>query len=97
MDDKAKRRYSYLMAIAPVAATALQVLFGSAPVVMLAFGAVVGVIAFLLFRLLAGVRVFAPGKLRFGRNRALRAWQAPALWVPIVVTVGGVVFVWLVR
>jgi hypothetical protein len=97
VDEKAKRRYSYLVASCPVAIAVLQVLLGSAPVAMLAFGVAMGVIAFALFRLLAGIRVFAPGRLHFGKARALRAWQAPALWVTIIVTVGAMVFAWLAR
>lgn len=96
MDEKAKRQYSYLVAALPVATSAVQVVLGSAPVAMLAFGLVMGVVAFALFRFLSGVRVFSPGQVRFGKAHALRAWQAPALWVPAVVTVGAVVFVWLV-
>jgi len=72
----------------------MQVLLGSAPVVMLAFGAPMGVIAFVLFRFLSGVSAFALGQLRFGKVHALRMWQAPVLWVPVVVTVGAAIFVW---
>lgn len=97
MDEKAKRQSSYLVASLPLGISVLQVVLGAAPVFMLAFGAAMGVVAFVLFRFLSGVRVFAPGQLRFGKVRALRMWQAPALWVPVVVTVGAVVFVWLVQ
>ncbi len=96
MDEKAKRRYSYVVAALPVAIAGLQIVLGSAPLVTLAFGAAMGVVAFVLFRFLSGVRVFARGRLRFGQDRALRAWQAPVLWVPVLVIVGMVVFVWLV-
>lgn len=97
MDEKGKRQYSYLVASLPFVITGLQVLLGSAPVVMLVFGAAMGVVAFALFRFLSGIRVFAPGQLHFGKARTLRTWQAPALWVPVVVTVGAVIFAWLVR
>ncbi len=97
MDEKRKRQYSYLVASLPLVITGLQVLLGSAPVVMLFFGACLGVVAFVLFRFLSGIRVFTPGPLHFGKARTLRAWQAPALWVLVAVTVGAVIFVGLIR
>jgi hypothetical protein len=96
MDEKARRQYSYLVAALPFTIAGLQVLLDSAPLGMLAFGVAMSVVAFVMFRFLSGVRVFAPGRSRLGDVRAFRPWQAPALWVPVVVTVGAVVFVWLV-
>ncbi|KZC15980.1 hypothetical protein RHOFW510R12_39760 [Rhodanobacter sp. FW510-R12] len=97
MDERVKRRYSYLVASVPLVISGLQVLLGSAPVIMLAFGAAMAVVAIVLFRFLSGIRLFKPGQLHFGKTRALPAWQAPALWVPVIVTVGTVIFFWLVR
>lgn len=97
MDERVKRQYSYLVAAPPLVITVLQVWLGSAPVVMLVFGAAMGVVAFVLFRFLSGIGVFARGQLHFGKARTLRMWQAPALWVPFVITVGAVIFAWLVR
>lgn len=92
MDERSKRRFSYVVASFPLVATVLQVAFGTAPVAMLWFGAAMAVVAFLLFRFLAGIRTFKPGMLQFGRSSTLRLWQAPVVWVPIVVTVAAVVF-----
>lgn len=92
MDEKSKRRYSYVVASFPLMVTALQVAFDSAPLAMFWFGAAMAVVAFLLFRFLAGIRIFKPGALQFGRPSAFRYWQAPVVWVPIVVTVAAVVF-----
>lgn len=97
MDEKTKSRYSYLVACAPIVIACMQVWLGSAPVAMLAFGVAMAVVAFALFRFLAGIRIFTSARRRFGKAHALRAWQAPALWIPLVVASGAVLFVWLVR
>lgn len=91
MDEKTRRRNSYAVASCPLAIASLQVLSGSAPLAMLGFGACMSVVAFLLFRFLSGIHVFRAGSVRFGRPAALRVWQAPIVWVPVVVTVGAVV------
>ncbi|MEW5836647.1 MAG: hypothetical protein AB1832_16410 [Pseudomonadota bacterium] len=91
MDEKTKRRNSYLVASCPLVIAGMQVLFGSAPLAMLGFGACMSVAAFLLFRFLSGLRVFGAGSVRFGRAAQLRVWQAPIVWVPLMVGVGAVV------
>jgi len=91
MDEKTKRRNSYVVASCPLVIAGMQVLIGSAPLAMLGFGAGMSVVAFLMFRFLSGLRVFGAGSVQFGRTAALRVWQAPIVWVPIVVGVGAVV------
>lgn len=91
MDEKTKRRNSYFVATCPLVIAGLQVLFGSAPLPMLGFGACMSIVAFVMFRFLSGLRVFGTGSVQFGEVTALRVWRAPILWVPIVVGVGAVV------
>ena len=90
MDEKAMRRCSYIVASFPILVTCFQVLLGLTPVVMLAFGACMSVVAFVMFRFLSGLRIFRPGRLSFGKAPVLRIWQAPAVWLSVVVTVGAV-------
>lgn len=97
MDEKTKRKYSYIVAAVPIVITVMQVLLSSAPVAMLGVGVIMGILAFVLFRFLSGIRVFAPGQSHLGQSHTLRVWQAPALWVPVVMGVGVVLFVWLVQ
>lgn len=97
MDEQRKRQYAYLVALPPLMITTMQVMLGHAPLAMLAFGAAVAVVAFVLFRFLSGIRVFAPGRRLFGVARELRGWQAPALWIPVAVSVGAVIFAWMAR
>ena len=49
MDEKAKRRNSYVVASCPLVIAGLQVLLGSAPLAMLGFGACMSFVAFLMF------------------------------------------------
>ena len=91
MDEKTKRKNSYVVASYPLVIAGLQVLFGSAPLAMLGFGAGMSVVVFLMFRFLSGLRVFGAGSVEFGRATSLRVWQLPIVWVPIVVGVGAVV------
>ncbi|WP_063671431.1 hypothetical protein [Dyella thiooxydans] len=92
MDEKTRRRNSYVVASCPLVIAGMQVLFGFAPLVMLGIGACMSVVAFVMFRFLSGLRVFGAGSVQFGRATALRIWQAPIVWVPIVVGVGAMVF-----
>ena len=90
MDEKTARRSSYIVASFPICVACFQVLLGFAPAVMLAFGACMSVVAFVMFRFFSGLRIFRPGRLRFGKITVLRVWQAPVVWLCIVVTVGAV-------
>lgn len=92
MNETTKQQYSYIVAIFPLILAGAQVLFGSASLVLLWFGAGMCVVSFLLSRFLAGLRLFGGGQVRFGRRAALRIWQAPAIWVPVIVTVGMLAF-----
>jgi hypothetical protein len=57
---------------------------------MLAFGASMSVVAFVMFRFFSGLRIFGPGRLQFGKATALRIWQAPVVWLCVGVTVGAI-------
>lgn len=87
--------YIALVAATPLVFVALQVIFGSAPVSMLWFGLGMSIVAFVLFRFLSGFVPFGRRRLHFGRSSApLRIWQAPVLWVAVVVVVAIVSFWW---
>lgn len=84
------RRSSYIVASFPIFVVCFQVLLGSAPVVMLAFGVCMSVMAFVMFRFFSGLNIFTPSRLRFGKVTVLRIWQAPVVWLCVVVTVGAI-------
>ena len=77
----------------PVVFAVLQVLFGSAPVVTIWFGLGMSIVLFLLFRLLLGFSPLGRRRLHFGRSAPLKFWQAPVLWLPVVVVVVTIVFI----
>lgn len=95
MDESTKRKYSYLVATFPIVIACVQILLGSAPLFMLVVGVGLAVAAFMLFRILSGVRIFRAGEVRFGQATTFRVWQTPVFWIPVVVTVALVVFVWI--
>ena len=88
--------YVIVAATTPVVVAALQVFFGAAPIVMLWFGLGLSVVAFFLFRLLSGFAPFGRRRLRFGQSAPLKLWQAPVFWLPVIVVVLAVVFLWYV-
>lgn len=91
-------RVPYLLAVAaaPFGMLAVQAVTGHASLPGLWSTIAISVVAVLLFRLLSGVSPFTGRRLQFGGAAQLRFWQAPVLWVAVVVGATAVAFWWFV-
>lgn len=91
--QRSRLRVSWLVAVAPVTLAVVKVLADRAPLTTLWTGIGMSVVAFLLFRFLAGFSPFGH-PLHFGRSRAFRVWQSPVLWLPVVIVAALLLFFW---
>lgn len=95
MDSPSSIRTPYYVATFPFLVSIGQVLLASAPLSTLWVGAGMSVLVALL--LWAGTAWLRRARPRFGKAVALRLWQAPVLWVPVVLAVVVVLFLGFTR
>ena len=75
----------YLAAAVPFLLSGGQVLFVSAPLLVLWIGIALSVAVFAV--LWAGAIWLQRAKPRFGKAVPLRVWQAPVVWLPVLIAI----------